>query len=131
MKILINFSSRFINNYNPNHWSANGPILITNILQKICNTTKTSEMVRENCKGFHIYDASHFYAISYKIYTAALSKDPEKVKEMFALIENSTLAHMSNCFSAGNIVEVDTPVAYGILAELNCPKVYHKLQLLF
>lgn len=125
------FFRGFIENYNPGHWSANGPILITKVLQDICNTTITSEMTRENCRGFNIYDASHFYAISWQIYIDALSKDPEKVKKMFSIIENSTLIHMSNCFSANNVIQVDTPITYGILAEMNCPKVYHSLSYFF
>lgn len=125
------YSRRFKDHYNPNHWSANGPILITKILQKICNTTETAKMTRDKCDGFHVYDSNNFYAISYAIFPDAFNTDPEKVKSIFKIIQNSTLVHLSNALSADYIVNVDSPVGYGILAEMYCPKVYHSLEYFF
>lgn len=88
-------------------------------------------MKRERCEGFNVYDISEFYGIGYGIYPDAFDANPEKVKKLFKIIENSTLVHMSNKLSWNSMSEVDSPITYGILAELKCPKVYHSLQYLF
>lgn len=106
-------------------------MLLTKVLRSVCETRKTIEMTRENCKGFKVYEPSHFYAITYLTFQDALNNDPEIVKKMFKIIENSTLIHMSNKFSKDYIIETHIAHAYGILADMYCPKVFHSLAFYF
>lgn len=117
--------SYFKDNYTPNVWAANGPLLVTNILRNICGTKETIKMTRANCEGFHVYDANYFYAISFYNFFEAFDINPLKVINIFGIIKNSTIAHMSNTLSHGWRVEIGSPVAYGKLAEKYCPNVYN------
>lgn len=116
--------STFIQNYNPNSWGGNGPDILTKVLKSICNVNYTSEMTRENCDGFKVYDINEFFAISYYIFRDAFERSPDKISSIMKIIKNSTLVHMSNNLSKGFMIEKGTSTAYGILGSTYCPKVY-------
>lgn len=126
-EILSNiiFYRSFIENYDPTSWAGNGPILVTNILENVCNTTKLSKMDRTRCHGFNVYDEKVFYALHYSLVEYSFNEDEIMARDMFELFSNSTLAHMSNALSAGFNITVGSNAAYGLLADTYCPKVYH------
>lgn len=100
-------------------------------MKNFCTKPEIEEMTRDNCKGFQVYDESYFYAVSNQQFYDAFNENPEKVKLIFKLIENSTLIHMSNTLSKSRSIKVGEAKAYGILAEMYCPRVYNSLGLIF
>lgn len=129
--IFLTISRRFRDNYSPFQWAANGPQLLTYIMNMVCHKQQTEDMTRENCEGFKVYDSSYFYAVSNREYRDAFDINPEKVKRIFKLIENSTLVHMSNTLSKSQAIRVGSPEAYAVLAEMYCPRVYSTLDTFF
>lgn len=100
-------------------------------MTKFCKKPGIADMTRENCKGFQVYGEREFYAISNMQVLEAFSENPEKVMNILKLIENSTLVHMSNTLSRDIPLRVGSAIAYPILAEMYCPRVYNSLGLIF
>lgn len=82
-------------------------------------------MTRNNCKGFNVYDPKEFYALHYSIAQDAFATDSSITRGVLKKFENATLAHFSNALTATYQITVDSPAAYGLMAEVYCPKVYH------
>lgn len=100
-------------------------MLVTAILSDMCKTVILEEMNRTRCQGFNVYDDKEFYALHYSAVSYAFSVNNSEARDIFESFENATLAHMSNALSSDYKIEVDSNAAYGLLAEIYCPKVYH------
>lgn len=115
--------------YNPNDWGSNGPGVITRLLYKTCGVKNTTQMSRERCKGFKVYEPAAFYAIYWRKWQYFF--DPVFTKVALNMLKESKMIHVWNNFSKNTILKVGANVAYGKYAEMYCPKVYSNCGLNF
>lgn len=79
-------------------------------------------MKRRRCRGFNVYPENAFYAVQWRDWKYFfLEKYTNKTLE---LTENSVAIHVWNKHSKTTPVIVGSKVAYGLIAEKYCPKVY-------
>lgn len=108
--------------FNGKIWATNGPLLVTRVLQRVCNTTLSKEMTHERC-GFQVLPINTFYAIYYPSF--ALFFDPKAAENVFSQVKDSILIHVWNKLSFQSKLKKGSGAAYGLLAELHCNKVYN------
>uniref|UniRef100_A0A182QPW0 Alpha 1,4-glycosyltransferase domain-containing protein n=1 Tax=Anopheles farauti TaxID=69004 RepID=A0A182QPW0_9DIPT len=109
-------------NFNGKDWGNNGPGVITRVLQKYCHTHSTVHMTRERCRHFTVYPISAFYAIGYEDYRQFF--ETAYLDQALTTLNHSIVVHVWNKFSKNHPVVVGSRVAYGVLADQYCPKVY-------
>lgn len=102
---------------------ANGPLIITRALEKICRATDRHLMTPERCEGFRVYPKSTFYAVSWIDWRYFF--EPEMTDRTLVLVENSTVIHVWNDVSKNMGVKTGHKTAYEMVAKKNCPKVYY------
>ncbi|XP_555205.2 lactosylceramide 4-alpha-galactosyltransferase [Anopheles gambiae] len=111
-----------LTNFNGNDWVNNGPGVITRVLQEHCRTQSIAEMTRHCSRHFTVYPSSVFYAIEYWNYE--LLFEEQCLEEALVAFNRSIVVHLWNKLSKDSPVRVGSRVAYGVLAERHCPKVY-------
>jgi lactosylceramide 4-alpha-galactosyltransferase len=109
-------------NFNGNDWGNNGPGVITRILHKVCQTTVPDQMDRARCHSFKVFPIEAFYAIRWPDFRYFFEE--KYLNETMAAINQSIVVHVWNKHSRKLSVKVGSNVAYGLLAEEYCPKVY-------
>ncbi len=126
----INISREFMDNFSPTVWAWNGVRVLSETLQRHCNVTWPLEMTHERC-GFKVYDHSFFIPI--KVYTDAFSTDQAKIEKVMKTLDydDSTVYHFSNNASKNIKLAVSKPVAYTLLAQKFCPRVFANAKVLF
>ncbi|XP_035911245.1 lactosylceramide 4-alpha-galactosyltransferase-like [Anopheles stephensi] len=116
-------------NFNGKDWGNNGPGVITRVLQKYCHTRSTVHMTRERCRHFTVYPISSFYAIGYEDFKQFFEE--QYLEQALLTLNQSIVVHVWNKFSKSHPVQVGSRVAYGVLAERHCPKVYRSCGTVF
>uniref|UniRef100_A0A9I3BD26 Alpha 1,4-glycosyltransferase domain-containing protein n=1 Tax=Anopheles coluzzii TaxID=1518534 RepID=A0A9I3BD26_ANOCL len=111
-----------LTNFNGNEWINNGPGVITRVLQKHCHTQSIANMTRHCSEHFTVYPPSAFYAIEYQRYKHFFQE--QYLEQALEALNQSIVVHLWNKLSKNNPVQVGSRVAYGVLAERHCPKVY-------
>lgn len=112
----------FIENFQGDTWINNGPGVITRVLHEICKTTNPAEMTSDRCDGFRVYQPTEFYAVSWEAWYNYFNRD--STKSTLDMTKDSLAIHVWNKLSENEMIEVGSNVAYGIIAEKNCPRVY-------
>lgn len=112
----------FIINFNGNLWGNNGPGVITRVLNEVCSTNNPLLMDRGRCHGFKVFPIKAFYAIPWRKWN--YFTQPAYLNEALKLINDSFIVHVWNRFSITETIVVGDKVAYGVLANEFCPKVY-------
>lgn len=79
-------------------------------------------MTPQRCHQFNVLPVSSFYAINWRNWRQFF--DEKYTRNVMKLIENSIAVHVWNKNSHGELLRVGANVAYGLLAEQYCPKVY-------
>lgn len=108
-------------NYDGLSWGNNGPYLVTKVLQKLCNTTLSTEITHEHC-NFQVLPIDNFYAIPYTVHRHFF--DPDTLDDVLGRIKDSYLVHIWNKLNFDAPLRTGSAVAYGILADIHCNKVY-------
>uniref|UniRef100_A0A1S4HCI6 Alpha 1,4-glycosyltransferase domain-containing protein n=1 Tax=Anopheles gambiae TaxID=7165 RepID=A0A1S4HCI6_ANOGA len=111
-----------LDNFNGYQWAQNGPGVITRVLVKHCQTHSITNMTRHCSQHFTVYPPSAFYAIAYGNYKNFFEEP--YLKSVLDALNQSIVVHLWNKLSKDNPVWVGSRVAYGVLAERHCPKVY-------
>lgn len=111
-----------ITNFNGTSFIANGPKMLTRILEEICSTENRTLWTRRQCHGITIHPKETFYPISWSNYT--LYFEPDKMDEVLKIIENATVIHVWNDRSKDIWNKIGGNNAYQVVAERNCPLVY-------
>lgn len=93
------------------------------VLHKICKTKSSQAMTRAQCKGFKVYPPSDLYAIHWSRWQMFFEESA--LKKTLELTKDSIAIHVWNKLSIERKVRVGSKVAYGVIAEKYCPKVYH------
>ncbi|KXJ71251.1 hypothetical protein RP20_CCG021053 [Aedes albopictus] len=109
-------------NFNGQDWGNNGPGVITRVLKRICETQAPLMMTRERCRHFTVYPPEAFYAINFDDYLQFFEE--RWLEQALATVNRSIVVHVWNKFSKDHKVRVGSRVAYGVLAEQFCPRVY-------
>jgi lactosylceramide 4-alpha-galactosyltransferase len=116
------FADDLIRNFDGSVWAINGPAMMTRVLQKLCNTTQTVQMVsKRNCESFHVLPRKACYAVGWKE-NYRLMKDSEATESM-KVIKDSTFVHFWNKMTKNQILLKSQKAAYIQLAYQFCPKV--------
>ncbi|XP_053695406.1 lactosylceramide 4-alpha-galactosyltransferase [Sabethes cyaneus] len=109
-------------NFNGQDWGNNGPGVITRVLKQVCGTNAPLMMTRERCRHFTVYPPEAFYAINFEDYLQFFEE--RWLDKALATVNGSVVVHVWNKFSKDHPVRVGSQVAYGVLAEQYCPRVY-------
>lgn len=80
-------------------------------------------MTPKQCLGFKVYPPNGFYAVPWKDW--AYFFDTDKLNKALEMTKDSIVIHVWNKHSIKRQLKVGTKAAYGIIANKNCPKVYH------
>ena len=64
--ILVQFLQYLKYNFNGQDWSANGPKLVTKVMQELCHTTELSQMTPDLCLGIHVFGPQAFYPVPWR-----------------------------------------------------------------
>lgn len=119
----------FRDNFSPNGWGDNGPIVITNILKSVCRTGKVFQMYdnRKLCSGFQVFNRTYFYAIEFDDWEDFFYSLPKNKTLKF--LQRSYVTHFWNSASQREIISLfKDNSAYQQLAKDNCPHTYKALQ---
>lgn len=112
--------------FNGYNWEYNGPLLLTRVLKKFCNTQKLSNTYK--CKEFDIFPQHACYAVEWREWQKFFNKN--NADEVMKLIQDSYFVHLWNAKSKGTKVERTSPSAYALLAAKHCPRVHqHNLMI--
>lgn len=80
-------------------------------------------MTPERCNGFKILPSEEFYPVNYWNWKHYFTS--ENMNETMRLIEKSRGIHVWNKLSHTEIVQIDQPVPYTMVAQKYCPLTYH------
>lgn len=120
--VIQHLVQEFMNTYNETIYAYNGPGLLTRFSQRICYTTATKEMTRDNCFDFEVLPTKTFYPIGYKAYGPLFNET--QLETTMNLVKESYAMHAWNGLIGQSRLKVGTKAAIGVMAEQNCPKVY-------
>ncbi|KAL1138841.1 hypothetical protein AAG570_008903 [Ranatra chinensis] len=122
-----NFLKEFAEKFDGAHWAVNGPYLLTNVIYKVCNLTKGTDMQEvgrmKNC-GFTVHTQKFFYPISYATWRNYFSEKAWPVVNS-SLGPSVHAIHFWNKLSKDEVVTVGSGQPYGRLASQYCPPVYY------
>lgn len=121
---FFSFQRELVSTYKPDHWSYNGGLLLTRVLErKVCHTT-LAEMTPEKCCGFKVFPKDEFYPINYEMWEHFFNL--QHTKSILENVTKSSVVHLWNKLSHVKIITKSyTKTAYEILAENNCPKAFN------
>ncbi|XP_054273513.1 lactosylceramide 4-alpha-galactosyltransferase-like [Macrosteles quadrilineatus] len=116
--------------YDPNDWSANGPLLITPIILQECKVQKVTE-AQKHCNGnFTVLEKTILYTIYYE--SAGDFFQTNLGEKIVSYIKQSSYSvHFWNKMSHNMLITVGSTQAYGLLADEYCPLVYRNCGLKF
>lgn len=121
-KLIEIFINDMISNFNGHSWGHNGPIMMTRVLQRLCNVTSTTEMVdKGNCLGFHVLDMSFCYPIG-GMQAYDLIYD-DRADDAMAKVANSLAVHFWNHVTNKMTLKKNQTAAYVQIAHRFCPRV--------
>ena len=64
--ILMHFLQHLKHNFNGQDWSANGPKLVTKVMQELCHTQDLAQMSPDKCLGVHVFEPYAFYPVPWR-----------------------------------------------------------------
>lgn len=120
----IFFYREYANHYEPEKWAANGPIIITKVLQRMCNNSEIIE-----CPFFRILEKDLLYAVPYNNWEHFFEE--KYLKETLEMTRNAIGVHVWNKLSSEHLIKKSDNGAYVVLAKKYCPSVYAACDTLF
>jgi lactosylceramide 4-alpha-galactosyltransferase len=110
-------------NFQGDDWGANGPGVITRVVQRLCRTKDTTEMSRQRCKdGFEVMLPHYFYPIPWRKWRLYFEQATSNAT--MKMLNESYAIHVWNKFSIHAKIQVGSRQPYGLLANKFCPKIY-------
>ncbi|EDS27462.1 lactosylceramide 4-alpha-galactosyltransferase [Culex quinquefasciatus] len=108
--------------FNGDRWAANGPSLVTRVLQKFCNITEPWYMTREKCGGqFVVLPPEQFFQVYYPQHSWFFEE--KHTEEVMERMKGRILTHVWNRMTSDIKIRKDSKVAYIELAKQYCPNV--------
>lgn len=111
-----------VKNFNGSDWGSNGPFLITRVLQQLCQTNKTQEMIaKTSCDGFHLLPSRFCYPVTGVNWLQLFNETYAE----FAMksFQDSIVVHFWNNLSKKTELRINSTAAYVQLAKRFCPRV--------
>lgn len=113
-----------IENFMPTEWGHNGPLMLTRVLFKLCQTNSTDEMLSLNdCDGFHVIPRKFCFPIMGNHYEKIFNETFTK-KLLQKISSNAITVHMWNKLTKNFKTRASDQNLYNILAKRHCPKVF-------
>lgn len=117
------FMDAFSMSFDGEDYAANGPVLITEVLESLCRTVNISKMTTmSDCEGFHVMKRKHCYAIPYTSWDVFMTED--YIDYAMASVEDSIVVHFWNNLSHDTPINKSSQAPYAQLARKHCPKVF-------
>jgi lactosylceramide 4-alpha-galactosyltransferase len=104
----------------------NGPLVLTRVLAKICNTNETAEMNIERCNGFNPLERNQSYPISWGDYSLFLEE--KYLQNVMDAIKDAYMVHTWNSQISEKPLAVNSKAPYIVLAKQYCPIVMNTIQ---
>jgi lactosylceramide 4-alpha-galactosyltransferase len=121
--ILEEFVRELSSSFDGSDWGANGPKLVTRVLQQFCRIEDLGKMNPENCLGINVFPPEAFYPVPWRQWKSYFNEnDSEKVLDQL-FKENSYIAHVWGKHSSSSPFK-GTNNAYSLLAQKHCPLTY-------
>lgn len=115
------FMSDLVLNYKSKEWGTQGPMLLTRVLQKLCNVNSTHEMAaKENCDGFHVLPYHQCYPITGVVWNELFNET--SANGAMSKVKDAMVIHFWNKLS--KVLQLNTTnsiSAYVQLAKQHCP----------
>jgi lactosylceramide 4-alpha-galactosyltransferase len=104
-------------------WISNGPAVITEVLNGLCETKGATNMTLARCKGqFQVRQPLDFYPVPYQSWR--LYYDEQASAQTMHLLQNSFGVHVWNKLSSDVQIQLGSKQPYALIAARHCPKVY-------
>lgn len=110
-------------NFDPEHFIANGPQVITRNMKKYCGLSKVEDMTKEMCGGISVLSAELFYPVPYttcKYYFKGNTTE----EDVMVKFKDCIGAHVWNKWSSKYKIFINSNQPYGLLAQRYCPRSY-------
>ncbi|XP_050524284.1 lactosylceramide 4-alpha-galactosyltransferase-like [Daktulosphaira vitifoliae] len=122
-KGLIMYKDGFV----ADHWTENGPKLITRLMQEICETDNVTAMYSGDakCDDFTVYPPETFSPIAWYNWEAFFNVENED--KVMRDIENSIAVHFWNRMTKNTPIVVGSGQPYAQVAATYCPRVYETI----
>ncbi|XP_030751592.1 lactosylceramide 4-alpha-galactosyltransferase-like [Sitophilus oryzae] len=115
-------------NFDGDAWSANGPLVVTNLGNRLCNAD-FKDFIGQSCQDFHIYPPEAFYAIPFHTWEQFFNNSElANVKEK---TQDSYLIHVWNKLSYHAKIPIEDDVPYLDFARKYCPGTVRHLKRYF
>ena len=103
-------------NFNGQDWSANGPKLVTKVMQEICQTEDLSEMIPEKCLGIQVFQPNSFYPVPWRNW-----KDFYKSEFLYNLNQSYSLHLWGRHSSHIKLKDLNENQTLYHLSRIHCP----------
>jgi lactosylceramide 4-alpha-galactosyltransferase len=113
--------------YNGNKWGNNGPHILSRVFHEHCklpNNNTSKEDFRCDALDMQIYPISKAYAIRWAPKSMNSLFDPQKTEKVLKRLEESHFVHFISSLTGKMKFTKNSTVAYRILAERSCPKIF-------
>lgn len=110
-----------ITHFNGTSWAGNGPQILTDLLEEMCNTTERSMMTRDNCHGFQVLPYEACYPVNYENRRNLF--DEAFLDEVMERTRNSFAIHFWNSHTSTLKLSTSSRSAYITFAKQFCPRV--------
>lgn len=112
------FLNDMIENYHPNEWGWNGPLMIERVLKKLCNVVDINKL--DICEGLSLLDQNICYPVGGLEWEKNFKEETSDV--VFDQIRGSYMIHFWNKLSKEIKLDCNSKSAYTLLAKKYCPK---------
>lgn len=120
--MLTDITETFVQNYNAENYSYNGPTLLTAFAKKRCKADKISDIISGDCDGFHIMKKEVCYPIPSDQWKDLMTE--EAVEETMKKVNDSITVHFNHHVSKDFKININSKAPYVQLAKRFCPKVF-------
>lgn len=119
--IAEKYFEEIIAHFNGSVFAANGPDMMSRIIEEMCDISSPQGMVRESCGGFKILPTSACYSIEYFNYFKFFEE--QYLNEVMEATENSFAIHFWNFASSWKMIPIHSNAALINIAEQHCPRI--------
>jgi lactosylceramide 4-alpha-galactosyltransferase len=117
--ILEEFIRELASSFDGQDWGANGPKLVTRVLQRFCKTKELGRMSPDKCQGITVLQPEAFYPIPWRQWRDYFEEEVSEI--VLKKLNESFIAHVWGKHSSGVPFNGLVPHAYSILARKHCP----------
>lgn len=119
--ILEEFLRELISSFDGSDWGSNGPILLSNVIRRICNNADSLHgLSPDQCLGLVLFPKTKFYPLHWTKWERLF--DPNYADWVMETVAESTAVHLWGKQSQGHTLKAsDEDHGASRLAKENCP----------